>query len=81
MLSAASSAAAICCHFALWWKLDIETFARRDVCNGIRKTLEVCKRGVRRALVDIGARVLERVAGHLLAAPNMMGEEEVTAGK
>jgi hypothetical protein len=36
---------------------------------------------VRRALVDIGARVLERVAGHLLAAPNMMGEEEVTAGK
>jgi hypothetical protein len=75
MLSAASSAAAICCHFALWWKPDIEKFARREVCNGILKTLEFWERGVRRALVDIEARFLERVAGHLRTAPNMIVEE------
>jgi hypothetical protein len=80
MLSAASSAAAICCHFALWWKPDSETFARREVCNGILKTLEVCEKGVRRALVDIEARFLERVAGHLRTAPNMVGEDCEAAG-
>lgn len=29
-------------------------------------------RGVRRVLVEMAARLLERVAGHLLTAPNMM---------
>lgn len=64
---------ASCCHFAaLLWKPANEAFPRRADCNGILRALEVLGKGVRSVLVEMEARFLARVAGHLLTAPNMM---------
>jgi hypothetical protein len=56
----------------------MEAFARRDDCSGILRGPAIWVRGVRSVLVEIAARLLERVAGYLLTAPNMMWRADGT---
>lgn len=70
--SSAWTSCATCCHFALLWKPATAALARRAA--GILRAAGVRVRGVRRACDETVARqrLLDRVAGHLLNAPNMV---------
>lgn len=75
-----ASAAAICCHFALWWKPANEALARRAACSGVLSTVDDEPEAVRHVRsrredrVVVVARLLASVAGHVRIAPNMVGE-------
>jgi hypothetical protein len=73
LCSASASAAAICCHFALWWKPAHDAFARRAVWCGILRGAEDCAMDVRSALEETPDRLLERVVVHLRSANMVKG--------
>jgi hypothetical protein len=68
-----ASAAAICCHFALWWKPAVVALTIREA--GIRSALVALKDDTRKAEEEIAAveRLRESVVGHLRNALNMVG--------
>lgn len=72
MACSASTSCAICCHLALWWKPATDALAMRE--DGILSAADVRVRGVRRMLEETATleMLLDKVAGHLLNAPNMM---------